>query len=380
MRQFDIAIVGAGCAGLQLLHQLSLLDNWSDYKVLLIDDGAEKQQSWCFWSASEHPLQHLVAKTWQHLTFRGSGFSTTQLAEPYAYHYIPGKAFFEYFKQQFLPAHVNITVVQAKVNHIRKQENGFLIDASAMQWHAKSCYSSLIPQAQSQPELWQHFKGWYIETAQDAFDDRAAVLMDYTVQLYNKVHFIYLLPFSKTHALIEATFFSVEIVQDKIYEELMATYLSQNFPHIKYKIISTENGHIPMSRQPFSRYGSAGEILIGKAAGMVKASTGYTFNRITSDSIWLAKNRAQKQHTAWPTTQGRFRFYDHLLLNLILQSPQIIPKVFTKLFRHNRMPRVLRFLNEQTTFIQEVRIFLSLPIIPFSKQAIKHIFNGSGRK
>ena len=113
---------------------------------------------------------------------------------------------------------------------------------------------------------------------------------------------------------------------------------------------------------------------------MVKASTGYAFNRITADSVLLAKNRGQKQHLAWPATQGRFRFYDHLLLNLILHSPQIISGVFTRLLKYNKMSRVLCFLNEQTRFTQEVKIFASLPIIPFLKQAIKYIFSGRGRK
>ncbi|RYE22165.1 MAG: hypothetical protein EOP42_24810 [Sphingobacteriaceae bacterium] len=372
--KFDITIIGAGCAGWQLLQQLSLQPNWANYKVLLLDDGAEKQQSWSFWSAANHPLQHLVTKSWPQLSFRSAGFSSTQTAKPYTYHHIPGKVFFDYFERQFLPQNLNITVVHAKVNCIRKQENGFLIDTNEQSFQTKNCYSSLIPPAQQQPELWQHFKGWYIETAENTFNDGAAVLMDYTVQVYQEVHFIYVLPFSKTYALVEATFFSAEIVQEEIYEDLIKTYLQQHFPQINYKITSAESGRIPMSKQMFSRFGPAGETLIGKAAGMVKASTGYAFNRITTDSILLAKNRVQKQYPALPVMRGRFRFYDALLLNMIRQSPQIIPKVFTRLFKNNQMPDVLRFLDEQTTLLQEVKIFASLPIIPFLKQAIKYFY------
>ncbi|WP_419802203.1 lycopene cyclase family protein [Mucilaginibacter sp.] len=377
--EFDIAIIGAGCAGWQLLQQLSLQDDWADCKVLLLDDGAEKQQSWCFWSAGNHPLQHLATKSWQQLSFRSAGFSTTQMAAPYVYHHIPGKVFFAYFEQQFLPQNPNITVVQAKVNRVQKSANSFLIDTTDQSFRAKTCYSSLVLQQNKQPELWQHFKGWYIETEQETFDDRAAVLMDYTVQLYQEVHFIYVLPFSKTRALVEATFFSAELVREEIYEELITVYLQQHFPQICYKITSAETGRIPMSKQTFGRYGTAGETLIGKAAGMVKASTGYTFNRITKDSAFLAKNRAQKQHLSSMATRGRFRFYDALLLNMIRQSPQIIPKVFARLFKNNRLPVVLRFLDEQTTRQQEVKIFASLPIVPFIKQAIKYIFTDRGR-
>ncbi len=373
MYQYDIAVLGAGCAGWQLLQQLSLQPNWADCKVLLLDDGTEKQQSWSFWSAGNHPLQQLVTKSWQQLSFCSAKFSTKQSAKPYTYHHIPGKVFFNYFEQQFLPQNPNITLVKAKVNRIHNQENCFLIDTDQQSFRAKNCYSSINPQTKK-PELWQHFKGWYIETKEEIFDDRTAMLMDYTTQLHQEVHFIYVLPFTKNRALVEATFFSAEVVSDALYEELIKAYLQQHFPQINYKITSAETGQIPMSRQQFNHYGPAGETLIGKAAGMVKASTGYAFNRITNDSILLAKNIGQKQYAVATGTRGRFRFYDALLLNMIRHSPQIIPNVFTQLFKHNRMPDVLRFLDEQSTLQQEIRIFASLPILPFLKQAIKHIF------
>ncbi|QJD97797.1 hypothetical protein HH214_18905 [Mucilaginibacter robiniae] len=380
LQKFDIVIIGAGCAGLQLLQQLSLLENWPDYKVLLIDDGAEKQQSWCFWSASGHPLQHLVTKTWHQLTFSAASFSTCQPIQPYAYHYIPGSVFFDYFNHQFIPQHSNITVMRARVNHVTKLGGGYLIKAQEMQWWGQTCYSSLAPKESPKPELWQHFKGWYIEAEQDVLDTDTAILMDYTVQLYNKVHFVYVLPFSGNKALVEATFFSERREDEETYDRLITAYLHQAFPYIKFKVTATEVGCIPMSRHSFSRYGAAGEVLIGQAAGMVKASTGYTFNRITRDSILLAKHFGEKLPYQWPATRGRFRFYDQLLLNIIIAKPYIVRDIFTRLFRHATMPQVLRFLNEQTTLAQEVGIFLHLPWRPFLKQAVKHIFNRSGTK
>lgn len=380
LQKFDIVIIGAGCAGMQLLQQLSQLTDWSAYKVLVIDDGAAKQQSWCFWSASTHPLQHLVTKTWHQLSFSADGYSTRQPIGPYAYHYIPGKVFFDYFNNEFIPAHTNITVAQAKVTHVRRAEEGYLVVANDKQWWAKNCYSSLIPETNPKPELWQHFKGWYIETEQDVFDTDTATLMDYTVQLYDEVHFVYVLPFSKKQALIEATFFSTHIVGEDVYDKLITAYLNQAFPRIKFKVSSTETGHIPMSRHPFSRYGAAGEVLIGTAAGMVKASTGYTFNRITSDSQLLVKHLSAKLPYAWPCTKNRFSFYDQLLLNLILQQPQIISHIFARLFKYNSIARVLQFLDEQTTPVQEIGIFLHLPWKPFLKEAIKYIFNRSGKR
>ncbi len=380
IQKFDIIIIGSGCAGMQLLQQLSQLENWPACQVLLIDDGAEKQRSWCFWSAADHPLQHLVTKTWHQLTFSTAGFSTLQSISPYAYHFIPGEVFFNYFNDEFIPNHANITVVQARVTSVMADESGYLVEATDKQWLAPVCYSSLMPETGPAPQLWQHFKGWYIETEQDIFDADTATLMDYTVQLYNEVHFIYLLPFTKGRALVEATFFSASIAGEEIYDRLIEDYLSRNFPAVQFKVTSTETGRIPMSRHSFSRYGAAGEVLIGKAAGMVKASTGYTFNRITTDSVLLAKHFGHNTPYQWPCTRGRYRFYDQLLLSLIAGQPHIVPGIFARLFKFNPMPRVLRFLDEQATPLQEARIFLHLPWRPFLIEALKHIFNRSGKQ
>ncbi|WP_342645370.1 lycopene cyclase family protein [Mucilaginibacter sp. CSA2-8R] len=83
---FDIVIVGAGCAGLQLLYQFFQLAAWPNLKVLLIDDGSIKQRSWCFWSSGPHPLQHMVAKFWQNLLFSSMAFSKAQVISPYSNH------------------------------------------------------------------------------------------------------------------------------------------------------------------------------------------------------------------------------------------------------------------------------------------------------
>ncbi|WP_342644815.1 lycopene cyclase family protein [Mucilaginibacter sp. CSA2-8R] len=375
---FDIIIIGAGCAGLQLLYQFSQRKDWSGLKVLLVDDGAAKQRSWCFWSSEQHPLQHLVTKTWHQLSFSSAAFSKTQTIGPYGYHYIPGDVFFEYFSREFIPAHHNITQVSGRVNQIQPNNGSYLIKTDDYVAWGKTCFSSIPANKGQADELKQHFKGWYIEADHEVFDTSTASLMDYSVQLYQDVHFIYVLPFSKTHALIEATFFSSKIAEDEVYDELISNYMQYTYAGVNFVVTSAEKGCIPMSRQTFKRFGQAGEVLIGQAAGMVKASTGYTFNRITQDSIWLARNLNISLPNAQTGTGGRFRFYDRLLLNIIRKKPQLVAGIFTRLFRYNSSARVLRFLDERTKPIHEFAIFWSLPWLPFIKETIKYIIDNDG--
>ena len=64
---------------------------------------------------------------------------------------------------------------------------------------------------------------------------------------------------------------------------------------------------------------------------------------------------------------SRFRFYDRLLLLILTKQPSQGKSIFEALFKKNETKNVLQFLDEKTTLIQDIRIFLTLPIKPFLK-------------
>lgn len=376
-QQFDIGIIGGGCAGLQLLYQLSQQKKWPALKILLIDHQANKNRpSWCFWSKSAHPLQHLVSKSWGNLRFASpNGTIKQESIAPYRYHYISGENFFNYFWQELIPANTNITVVHDRATKINSDTNGFSVETMHEKFAVKQCFSSIIPDDfEPASTLWQHFKGWHVETVVDTFDDTTATLMDFSVPVNPPNCFIYALPFSRRKALIEATFFSADIVSDQVYEESIRQFISHNYPNLDYQIVSVEKAQIPMSQQFSSHYGRAGEILIGTAGGMVKATSGYAYNRINNDSKLLVQHLFNKKPDERASTKGRFRFYDTLFLRILKEHPKYMPAIFTRLFSKNAIKKVLLFLDEETSLAQESAIFANLPVMPFIKQAVKYCF------
>ncbi|RYY23364.1 MAG: hypothetical protein EOP41_06545 [Sphingobacteriaceae bacterium] len=374
-QEFDIGILGGGCAGLQLLYHLTQQKQWPGLKVLLIDDPAEKSNaSWCFWSKPDHPLQHLVSKSWENLCFKSTdGMIKQESIAPYRYHYIQGENFFNYFWQELIPANTNITVARDQVTHICKQASGFYIETNHQNFTVKKCFSSIITQEfKPAAALWQHFKGWHIEVDTGVFDDKTATLMDFSVPAAPANCFIYILPFSRHKALIEATFFSMTIASDHVYEQLIRQYISSNYPGLNYRVISAEKGRIPLSQQLGSHYGRAGEVLIGTAGGMVKATSGYAFSRIDRDSKLLAQHLMSGDEQKRSGTKGRFRFYDTLFLRILKEHPDCMASIFKSLFLKNRIKNVLQFLDEDTSIAQESTIFATLPLMPFIKQALKY--------
>jgi lycopene beta-cyclase len=368
---FDVAVLGAGCSGFQLLHQLSLQPDWLQKKVVLFGDGVPQHRSWCFWSKDAHSLQHLVEKSWHKITFKGRDFSKTEDVTPYQYHYIAGERFFNYFQHEFLPKNTNIVSLNAGVSNIRKNGSGYYIKSEKEEWKSQNVFNSIPPTTAAMPaRFWlkQHFKGWFIKAEKPVFDETTVTLMDFSITQDDDTRFVYILPFSSHEALVEMTVFSPEIYPDATYEKVLYDYMNEHFPNVNFTIESDEKGQIPMTDAPFSRMGEAGEILLGTAAGMVKASTGYAFKRISRDSRHLAEDLKNGKKMRWNTSQGRFRFYDRLLLGILSEEPLKGSIIFEALFKKVSMTTIFKFLDEETNLWEEMQIFSKLPFTPFLKQ------------
>ena len=374
---YDCAIVGGGCAGFQLLHQLAQQPNWPTQRVLLLTDDKPLQRSWCFWSRDpQPPLHHLIEKSWSAVTFRGAGFSRTESIAPYQYHYLSGDHFFAYFNGQFLPEHRNITRIHTTVDSITRSGDDFLLTGGGQTWRARQVFSSQVPPIPPETKfwLWQHFGGWFVKTDRPVFDERTATLMDFSIPQQGAVQFGYVLPFSATEALIEVTAFSPATYTEQHYADLLTNYMNEHFPGLTFTVTATEHGQIPMTDFPFSRYGPVGEILIGTAAGMVKATTGYAFRRIALDSAQLAGGTvytSENKPVGWPATTGRFRFYDRLLLGIVAEQPETGANVFSMLFKYGSFPAILRFLDEESSLPDELKLISRLPYTPFLTQLVR---------
>ena len=138
----------------------------------------------------------------------------------------------------------------------------------------------------------------------------------------------------------------------------------------KYQIESMEQGKIPMAYYNHTALGKAGEILIGSAAGKIKASSGYGFEKMQIDAERLASNYFASASSK-KMGKKRFKFYDKLLLKIILENPAEAVSIFGKLFKKTPIPMILKFLYEETTLCEEASIFKKLPAIPFLKQIFK---------
>lgn len=188
---------------------------------------------------------------------------------------------------------------------------------------------------------------------------------------------MYVLPTSSTEALIEYTLFSPVVLEAKAYEKALKNYISDVLKIDSYEIIHQEYGVIPMSLAKFEReIGPLQNVIqIGTAGGFTKASSGYTFQFIqTHTQKIVAQLRAGKT----PMVNASFRdktfdWYDRTVLEVILSKRMTGKEIFTQIFRESPINKVLAFLGNESTVMEDIQIMRKLPLFPFLISGIKQL-------
>jgi lycopene beta-cyclase len=224
--------------------------------------------------------------------------------------------------------------------------------------------------------LIQHFYGMEIRTPRPVFDPATFTIMDVDENFDDGFAFIYVLPFKANQALIEYTVFSANPLKKKEYRKKIRTYLKKKFGFTKkdLKVIRKEGGRIPMDDRPFEPQLEQNIFNIGTVGGFTKPSTGYAFSRTHQFTKSLAKSLIENGKPVLPATSARrFRYYDKLLLHILATSAYNSRRTFHHLFKNNSIDLLFDFLNEDTTFSQDLRVMASVPYRPFLQAISKNI-------
>jgi lycopene beta-cyclase len=375
---FDYVVIGAGCAGLSLTTRMTADPILKSKKILLIDKELKNQndRTWCFWETGPGFFDQLVFKKWNKLVFQSDRFSDVMDISPYVYKMIRGIDFYRYCFERLEN--------QGRVDIMYGNIHGITIDKKAVVLHIDDHDINLRPETiifnsvdfpsksnGSSNDLWQHFKGWWLETDKSFFNDTVRTLMDFRPwQLYGHT-FAYVLPLDDRRALVEYTLFSKDLLAQHQYDEGLRHYVENWLGLRQYKITCEEFGKIPMTAKKFS-WSRNGMFYIGTAGGQTKASTGYTFNFVQKQSEaiinCLANNRPLNSLSSTPS---RFRFYDAVLLNILHNNKLNADRIFSDLFKKNKPQQLFKFLDNETGFANELKIIRSLPICPFLKAGIR---------
>jgi lycopene beta-cyclase len=181
------------------------------------------------------------------------------------------------------------------------------------------------------------------------------------------------LPTSVNEALFEYTLFSKDLLPKQDYENAIKDYLKQKGIE-NYQITETEHGAIPMTSFKFWKNNTKNVLHIGTAGGWTKASTGYTFMNTTKKTQALVSFLKGNQDLSRFTRLTKFWFYDLLLLDVLAKHNGDGAKLFSSLFKKTNIKTILKFLDEESNLLEDLRIITAVPPLRFVKALLKRMF------
>lgn len=379
--KYDYIIVGAGAAGLNLALAMHA-DAFFDKKSILILDKDPKQKNdrtWSFWEKGEGQWDHLVSKTWNKGLVKANG-ETINL-DLKRYHYKMLRSLDVYNHAKAVLKNSSIEWKFEAVHKVVQENEGALVATENSTYKADFVFDSRIPDHYSLEDknylnIAQHFKGWIIETEEPVFDESRFTMMDYDLKDGESTSFTYILPLSPTRALVEFTYFSPDLVTESTYEEFLKTYISKHLKTENYSILETEKGVIPMTNFPFEDYNQKYIIKIGTAGGWVKASSGYSFKNCERKSQTILKFLKSNNDFYKDATPQKYKHYDKIFLEVLTKENHFGEELFYRMYKNNSIQTIFRFLDEQSTFQEDLKIIINLSSSPFIKGFMRHLKSG----
>ena len=374
--RFDYIIIGNGLAGLQLALKFSEDEFFQSKSIALIDKSNKdiNDKTWCYWEIGEGNWDHLVFKTWKKGNFHSSHKNIDLNLEPYSYKMIRSIDFYEYAKK-IIGRNKHFTFINDNITDVQENDKIKAIGTKNT-YSASMAFDSRIPidyfnSKNDFLNIYQHFKGWIIETDSDSFDPDSFTMMDYRLTYAGDTTFTYVLPFSKRKALVEFTFFTPYKVEETIYDKYIKKYIKTILNIQNYQIIEEEFGVIPMTNFPFSKYSSSLVTKIGTAGGWVKSSTGYSFKHTEKKVEKLISNLKNNKVPSKGLINKKYAFYDSVLLRVLKEENNKGEWVFETFYSKNSAKSMFKFLDEETSFFEELGIMSSLLSWTFLKAFYK---------
>lgn len=382
---FNYIFTGTGLSALMTVYKMVLSGKFSGQSILLLDEDAKKtnDRTWCFWAKEETLWKSVISKKWDSALFANEDFNRDLTLKPYQYNQIRGLDFYNFVFEE-LSKHQNITFLNEKVTDINELETHVFVGTEGNRYTCDYLFNSIYTKAfalsqTKYPVLQQHFVGWFIKSETEIFNPEQATFMDFSVEQRGNTRFMYVLPISTTEALVEYTLFSEDLLAKEEYENEIQIYL-RNLGADQYEIVEKEQGSIPMTCFPFWKKNTKRVLNIGTAGGWTKASTGYTFRNSDKKSSELVAfldpssddSGSLKMSTFYK--KNRFWFYDLLLLDILYSHNELGSTIFSSMFKKGNPSLIFKFLDEETTLVQDVKVILKCPKIPFIKALFRVIF------
>lgn len=378
MKHYHYIFTGAGLSALMTVYEIILSGKFNDKTILLLDENPKKSndRTWCFWDNSSL-FDEIISKKWKTALFADENFRRNLDLNPYQYKMIRGLDFYN-LVFEIISKQENIHFANQKVIDFEELGNHCIVKTETENYTCNkilnSIYNPNLVKSQSKyPLLQQHFIGWFIKSKEEVFEKNKATFMDFSVEQRGNTRFMYVLPTSSTEALLEYTLFSKDLLSKEEYENEIQDYIKK-LGITEYEIVEKEQGNIPMTSYKFWKHNTKNIINIGSVGGWTKASTGYTFKNTTKKSKELVELLSKETDFRKFHKMDKFWFYDLLFLDVLFKRNDLGSTVFSALFKKGNPTLIFKFLDEETTFWEDLQVIWKCPKDLFVNTLLMRIF------
>ena len=349
----DIEIIGDGCAALSLAARASEL-NYSLTLIKPSDAPPTKDHVWGFWSDPLlRPAQKLARATWKKWAIITHTDCVVLDSESRPYNA---------FKRSDWTKHCKELAESAKVA---------LIEEAEWQKSADSLVFDTRPPIVPSGCMLQHFQGIEVKTKQPCFDKDMAILMDFRVDQSRGMHFIYLLPYSTTEALVESTLLSTELVDEEFYSSSIEAYLKEHCKVKEFSITHQEKGVIPLGKLAPHDAKIPG---LGSNAGATRPASGYAFLFIQKQIDTAIKLANSGKQIGFKNPHKRVDLWmDSVFLTVLKHWPEHGPNMFLRMGKALSGDQFVKFMSGDAGWLIRLKVIFAMPKWPFVKALTKHI-------
>ena len=356
--EIDIAVIGGGSAGITLASKLSNLS------ALVIEPRTplERDCSWALW-ANTTQTKTFASSTkgsWKQWRLIDHYEEILHNSEQFSYTSLSSASYMAECENSLSDG---VNLVRAAAKNIVAAGDGGSFTAAGQNYSAAYLYDSRPPKMATN-SLKQHFLGWEIRTKSPIDKPEIATLMDFRVDQSRGLHFIYALPFSSNHILIESTMISTNIEDKTWYRQAIEQWLQQQNIEID-ELLGEEVGVIPMQAVTPTDKSIA---CIGAASGAVRLSSGYAFSGIQQQVNKLAQGINRGNHLVpAPISPGLIRM-DEIFNRVLMAQPELGVTIMMKTAKALSADSFAHFMLGTATWLDWLKVILAMPKLPFLKQ------------
>jgi len=365
----DVAIIGAGIAGLTLASRIMQKD--AGLKVSVIGPEDNRNQRLSFWIDKNNAgnYQPFITHQWHTWSFNHSrsGHASHRACHQ-SYVSLDAKLYKKNLRKQLFATGCHLQSASVTSIDIERANNVVYMGDEAI-----TAATVIDTRAPCIPEttLKQQFWGSVVDLPRP-HGLAAPILMDFQVTPIAKdcVTFVYVLPLTSSRLLVEATTFSTRLQAESDYQRCVSDWLLQHFDYpLTIDDDKSESGLLPMG--PVTPLES-GIPRCGMAGGAARSSTGYAFQGIERQAALMASQlSAGKQPETRSPFSRKADWMDKVFLHVAKEHPAQLEILLMAMAQRLSGDEFAHFLSDTGGWMPSLRAIMVAPKLTFIRAAFR---------